>query len=365
MSSTYHGHFDCFSGAAGDMLLSSCLDASGNPIELAKHVSKCISMGMPELAGEFEIQTKRVWRGGMGSIAGLHVTVLSKYHHESAPVPKRKTDDDDDQLHHHHSHQHDHQHSSHQHSNVGDHDHSHDHAHDHNSHSHDHSSSSTTKGPLRNLREIKMLIENSSDEFIDPWVKTMAILTFTELAHAEATTHGAESIESVHFHEVGAIDSIVDTVGTLIALHYLNVKSFSCSRLPIGEGQVWTDHGILPVPAPATLRLLVDMPTCHGPLGVITGELVTPTGAALLRALTLKYPRGIDAKETSTTTASSSSSSSSSSATTTTTTTTAKNNYKGRPPNFTIRKIGIGAGTKDFEKHPNILRLLLGDDIVT
>jgi uncharacterized protein (DUF111 family) len=92
---------------------------------------------------------------------------------------------------------------------------------------------------------------------------------------------------------------------------------------------------------------------------------VTPTGAALLRALTLKYPRGIDAKETSTTTASSSSSSSSSSATTTTTTTTAKNNYKGRPPNFTIRKIGIGAGTKDFEKHPNILRLLLGDDIVT
>ena len=345
---TYHGHFDCFSGAAGDMLLSSCLDASENSTELAKHVSECISRGMPELAGEFEIQTKRVWRGGMGSIAGLHVTVLSKYNNEPAPVPKRKTDNDDDDHHHHHqhhhSHQHDHQYSSHQHD-VGDHDHSHDHAHDHNSHSHDHSSS-TTKGPLRNLREIKRLIEHSSDEFIDPWVKTIAILTFTELAHAEATTHGAESIESVHFHEVGAIDSIVDTVGTLIALHYLNVTSFSCSRLPIGEGTVWTDHGILPVPAPATLRLLVGMPTCPGPLGVVTGELVTPTGAALLRALTLKYPRGIDAKETSTTTPT-------------------KNNYKGRPPNFTIRKIGIGAGTKDFEKHPNILRLLLGDDIVT
>ena len=257
--------------------------------------------------------------------------------------PANDNDDHHDQQH--HSHQHDHQSSSHQHD-VGDHDHSHDHAHDHNSHSHDHSSSTSTKGPLRNLREIKKLIEHSSDEFIDPWVKTIAILTFTELAHAEATTHGAESIESVHFHEVGAIDSIVDTVGTLIALHYLNVTSFSCSRLPIGEGTVWTDHGILPVPAPATLRLLVGMPTCPGPLGVVTGELVTPTGAALLRALTLKYPRGIDAKETSTTTPT-------------------KNNYKGRPPNFTIRKIGIGAGTKDFEKHPNILRLLLGDDIVT
>jgi len=333
------------------MLLSSCLDASGNPDELEKHVTKCINSGIPELAGEFEIRTKKVWRGG-GSIAGLHVTVLSKYHNEPAPVPKRRTVDDgrtkeeDDTHHHHHHHSHEHEHvlkhSSHQH-NVCEYDTSHDHIHDHerSSHSHNHSNSSSstnTKGPLRNLGDIRTFLENASDKFIDPWVKTLAIATFTELAHAEATTHGADSIESVHFHEVGAIDSIVDTVGTLIALHYLNVKSFSVSRIPMGEGSVYTDHGILPVPAPATLRLLIGMPTCPGPLGVVTGELVTPTGAALLRTLTLKYPKGINTIKSSTT--------------------------QCRPPNFTIRKIGIGAGTKDFEKHPNILRLLLGDDVV-
>ena len=80
---------------------------------------------------------------------------------------------------------------------------------------------------------------------------------------AEAQTHGAASINDVHFHEVGAVDSIVDTVGTLIALEGLGVVSVSCSRLPLGEGSVWTDHGLLPVPAPATLRLLVDMPVCQ------------------------------------------------------------------------------------------------------
>ena len=106
-------------------------------------------------------------------------------------------------------------------------------------------SSSLSPGPLRNLKEIRTLLENSSSEYIHSWVKQKSIETFTELAHAEATTHGADSIDSVHFHEVGAIDSIVDTVGTLIALHYLNVRSFSCSRLPLGDGQVWTDHGIM------------------------------------------------------------------------------------------------------------------------
>ena len=108
----------------------------------------------------------------------------------------------------------------------------------------------------------------------------------------------------------------------------------------MGQGSVWTDHGILPVPAPATLRLLVGLPTCPGPMGVVTGELVTPTGAALLRALCLVGDEDANSE-------------------------TYRHKPTGRPPAFTIRKVGIGAGTKDFEKHPNILRLLLGDDIVT
>ena len=133
-----------------------------------------------------------------------------------------------------------------------------------------------------------------------------------------------------------------------MALYHLNVDlgdeathrrcSVSCSRLPLGEGTVWTDHGLLPVPAPATMRLMVGMPTCPGPRGV-TGELVTPTAAALLRVLT-----GAHLKEES------------------------EESYwrqkqvAGRPPNFTPRAVGIGAGSKDFEKHANILRLVLGDE---
>lgn len=438
---SYHAHFDCFSGAAGDMLLASCLDVSEKQEELLHHVRFCLEKGFPDLAGDFEISTKRVWRSKTGSIAGLHVTVDSKYNHAPAPVPKR-ADEDHQSLHsehthshehghgcdtdgspkgahehnhdHGHQHQHHHEHShdpndntdtdeskSHSHSHEQDHSHEHehshedkltgntpevqhgkdkqshnhshehshghshghshedtsagttpeakhikekasrDHSHDHNhGHSHGHSNDSaagedTEDGPLRNLPQIRSLLEASPDEYIKPWVRTMALRAFVALAEAEAATHGASSKDAVHFHEVGAIDSIVDTVGTLIALEALGVETVSCSRLPLGEGTCWTMHGLLPVPAPATLRLLVDMPTCPGPPGT-TGELVTPTGAALLRALTLLSGDG----------------------------STKTSPIMGRPPSFTLRAVGIGAGTKDFVKHPNIVRLMLGDTIV-
>jgi uncharacterized protein (DUF111 family) len=186
-----------------------------------------------------------------------------------------------------HEHDHEHSHKEHQEtdsntveedfdksntpSSRSEHDHSHKHAHVHanvpvkdHSHSHGHSHQSDgLKGPLRNLPEIQKMLEEAPEEYIAPWVHAMASSVFTELALAEAQTHGAESIDTVHFHEVGAVDSIVDTVGTLIALYSLGVTSVSCSRLPMGEGTVWTEHGLLPVPAPATLRLMVDMPTCQ------------------------------------------------------------------------------------------------------
>lgn len=176
-----------------------------------------------------------------------------------------------------------------------------------------------------------MLLE-ATEEHIPAWVKEKSIDAFTALAHAEASVHGASGIDAVHFHEVGAVDSIVDTVGTLLALHFLGATTFSCSPLPLGEGTVRTDHGLLPVPAPATLLLMVGMRTTPGPPG-LTGELVTPTAAALLKALTT--PKSSTSKVSST-----------------------------RPPRFTLRKVGVGAGTKDFVQHPNIVRLLLGNDLV-
>lgn len=337
----YHAHWDCFSGAAGDMMLSACLDASDNGTALLTHIQHCIEEGLPELKGEFSLEMKQVIKSDMGSIAANYVTVKSRYHHAPAPTPSDKLLAP---ISHFHSHQHSHSHS-HQHSHSQSHEddiHSHTHTHEHSvssnddkatneheshSHSHNHSSS----GPLRNLPQIRKMLLDASPTYIPTWVRDHAIDAFTELAKAEAMTHGASSVDTVHFHEVGAVDSIVDTVGSLLALNCLGVCTVSCSRLPLGEGTVWTDHGLLPVPAPATLRLLVDMPVCPGPPGV-TGELVTPTAAALLCVLTKRCNAG--------------------------------SKIPGRPPCMTIRKIGIGAATKDFPKHPNILRLIIGDTIV-
>ncbi|EED96330.1 hypothetical protein THAPSDRAFT_260852, partial [Thalassiosira pseudonana CCMP1335] len=272
-------HFDCFSGAAGDMMLASCLDAADS-----------LAYPLGGLALFPSHESTDVVGGGGASSPSPEVFLL--YHG-----------------------------------------HSHGHSHSHNSNS---------QSNLRNLPQIKEMLLSAPPTHIPPLVASLAIQSFTELAYAEMNTHGADSVESVHFHEVGAVDSIVDTVGTVLALYYLGVDlGISCSRLPLGEGSVWTDHGLLPVPAPATLRLMVGMPTCQGPKGV-TGELVTPTAAALLRVLT-----GISSAQENN---------------------SSKSHWQpkaviGRPPCFTPRAIGLGAGTKDFERHPNVLRLILGDDI--
>lgn len=317
-----HAHFDCFSGAAGDMMLAACLDAAGSDCDrLCDHIGQCLSEGIPVLAGEFRIRLSRVWRGP-GSLAAKYVKVESVYGHKAAPVPLRANNDaaaaaatttatDATHSHAHHSHSHA---SPPRHAQVGFEGH----------HEHEHSSSSS--GPLRSLPEIRSMLQNASDAWIPHWVKETAIQTFTQLALAEAAVHGAESEDHVHFHEVGAIDSIVDTVGTLLALYFLGVKSVSCGKLPLGEGHVKTDHGILPVPTPATLCLLIGMPTTKGPPKAV-GELVTPTGAALLQVLTRLHPVA----------------------------------PLGEPPSFTLRHVGVGAGTKDYRYHPNILRVMLGE----
>ena len=405
-----HAHFDCFSGAAGDMMLAACLDASDSlpyPLRLLrspttktdlddhiitnseKNSERLLSQlvidledGLPELKGEFGLSLERVWRG-MGRIAAKKVDVQSVYNHKAAPVPgsqkvldgesKEKGHHSHEHVHdnaHHHQHTHDdhtqidelkedpqnhtsHKHShghshSHEHSHNHGHSHGHSHGHEH-SHNHNHNASG---GNLRNLPQIKKMLQSAPSQHIPTHVASLAIEAFTALAYAEMHTHGANSIDEVHFHEVGAVDSIVDTVGTLLALYYLGVDlgndddktvAVTCSALPLGEGNVWTDHGLLPVPAPATLRLMIGMPTCPGPRGV-TGELVTPTAAALLRAFTGVSSHDDDKSSN-------------------------KSSYwksksvPGRPPPMIPRAVGIGAGSKDFERHPNVLRLILCDDI--
>ena len=170
---------------------------------------------------------------------------------------------------------------------------------------------------LRHYAGIDAMIAGSG--LAEP-VRERAMLIFRRLAEAEAHVHGV-AVEEVHFHEVGAVDSIVDIVGTAICLEYLDVEAVYASALPLGGGFVETAHGRLPVPAPATAELLKGL-AVHGDCG--PGERVTPTGAAIVAALAAG---------------------------------------SGAQPAMVMEKMGCGAGGKDFADCPNILRALLGKKI--
>jgi uncharacterized protein (TIGR00299 family) protein len=149
-------------------------------------------------------------------------------------------------------------------------------------------------------------------------VKANAERVFRSLGEAESTVHGVD-IEKVHFHEVGAVDSICDIVGVCLALDLLGIEQIYCSPINVGSGTVNTEHGVLPVPAPATARLLQDKPIyARGP----ALELTTPTGAAVVAALATNF---------------------------------------GAMPSMRVRAIGYGAGDRDFKEHANVVRVMIGE----
>ncbi len=180
-----------------------------------------------------------------------------------------------------------------------------DHAHDaHAGHHHHH----------RTMHDISALIQNSA---LSDRVKETSLSIFNCLADAEAKVHGVLRDE-VHFHEVGAVDSIVDIVGAAVGLAYFGIEALYASALPVGEGSINTQHGLLPVPAPATLELLRMSNASLRPTST-TAEQVTPTGAAILAALA-----------------------------------------KHQMPHMILQQVGIGAGKRDLD-WPNILRVLIGE----
>jgi len=168
----------------------------------------------------------------------------------------------------------------------------------------------------RNFSQIRALIENSP---LTDRVKSTSLKIFIKLAEAEARIHGC-SLEEVHFHEVGGVDAIVDIVGTALGLEYLAIEKIIASPIPLGKGFVTCSHGKLPVPVPATLGILKDLPV-YGT--TIPHELVTPTGAAIISA----SAQGFAAM-----------------------------------PNMIIRKTGYGAGQRDLADQPNLLRIILGSE---
>ena len=173
------------------------------------------------------------------------------------------------------------------------------------------------KQPHRKLGDIQTLVRDSA---LSAGVKEQTLRVFGRLAEAEGKLHNMPP-EQVHFHEVGAVDAILDIVGTCIGLELLDISQLTCSPVNVGSGCVQAAHGSLPVPAPASLELLKNIPIYSSG---VDGELVTPTGAALISSLSTGF---------------------------------------GPIPAMRVERIGYGAGAREIPGHPNLARLLLGESV--
>jgi uncharacterized protein (TIGR00299 family) protein len=269
-------YLDCFSGASGDMLIGALIDC-GLDFDLLRGELKKLGVE------GYELSLSRADRSG---ISASKFDVLLHSH-------------DHDHEHHHHEDHHEHHHEHHHH----EHHHEQQHHH-HQEHEHEH----------RSLSEIKRIIASSK---LADGIKERAQTIFQRIGEAESKIHNIP-IESVHFHEVGAIDSIVDIVGACIGLDALKIDRIISSPLHVGSGTFKCAHGTYPVPGPATAELLRGVPIYSAE---IEGELVTPTGAAIISTLASSY---------------------------------------GPMPMMRIERIGYGAGTRNYPKFPNVLRAVIG-----
>jgi pyridinium-3,5-bisthiocarboxylic acid mononucleotide nickel chelatase len=167
----------------------------------------------------------------------------------------------------------------------------------------------------RHLSDIRQIIEGSD---LSETVKQLSVKIFTRLAEAEARVHN-EPVDHVHFHEVGALDAIVDVVGAAICFDYLKIDRFFCSPLHVGSGMVQMAHGRFPIPPPAVAELVKGAPVYSSD---IKGELLTPTGAAIITTVCSEY---------------------------------------GPIPQMTTESTGYGAGTREYPDFPNVLRVMIGE----
>ncbi|CAN5539392.1 nickel pincer cofactor biosynthesis protein LarC [soil metagenome] len=167
----------------------------------------------------------------------------------------------------------------------------------------------------RHLHCIEKIINESR---LNEKIKNRAIQIFNKLAEAEAKIHGID-VQKVHFHEVGALDAIIDVIGACIGFELLEIEKFSCSRIHVGSGSVKMAHGKFPVPPPAVTELLLNIPIYSTE---IEGELITPTGAAIISTVCDEF---------------------------------------GQIPEMRVEKTAYGAGTRDYKDFPNVLRLMLGE----
>ena len=290
---------DCFSGISGDMTVGALCDLGIKPSTFEWELAKLD-------IGDFHMHFERAKRQEIEGVKfGIHAG--STHHHDQdEPV------DEHGQVHAHahaddHDHDHDHEHH-HEHDHGHVHDHDHDHAHDEHGHEHEHSHG-------RSYVEIRMLLENSD---LSDFVKKHALNIFHRIAVAEAKIHGAP-VESIGFHEVGALDSIADIVLACVGIEELAVEKIFVGPLADGHGWIDCAHGRFPIPAPATLEILRGIPVAQidEPF-----EFITPTGAAIVAEFATAF---------------------------------------GPMPRLTIDRIGYGLGTRELKSRPNVLRAVVGE----
>ncbi|MFB7638226.1 LarC family nickel insertion protein [Peribacillus butanolivorans] len=287
-------YFDCFSGISGDMVIGALIDAGADPFQMEEELKKL------NIAEEYTLSWEKVVKNGITS---------TKF---DVILPRKP-----ERLHEHiHSHEH-HHHHEHSHSNDHSYDHEQSHILDHNEHSHS-NSNSHEHHHHHDHRTYKQIVEIINEANFNASVKNMSLAIFKKIGEAEGHIHGLP-LEKVHFHEVGAVDSIIDIIGAAILINQLGVQSVLSSAIPTGSGHIHIDHGIYPVPAPATLEILKGVPIAASD---IRSELATPTGAAIAAVLAESFcPL----------------------------------------PTMTVESIGYGAGTKTFKNHPNVLRIIIGE----
>lgn len=279
-------YFDCFAGISGDMTLGALLDLGIDKDKFIEEISKINVEG-------FKIEFSRVEKNGINAfdvdviIDDFEVEHDHHHHHEHE---------------HHHGHEHDDRHHEHKHHDE------HDHHHGHHHHPHVH----------RNLFDVNKIIDDST---ISDSAKEMAKKIFMRVALAESKVHG-KTIDEVHFHEVGALDSIVDIIGTAICIDFLKPDKIYSSVVNDGYGFIMCQHGQIPVPVPATAEIFANSNVVSRQIDVEM-ELVTPTGAAIIAELPESY---------------------------------------GVCPTMKVVKTGYGAG-KRSSKIPNVLRVMLGEKV--
>jgi uncharacterized protein (TIGR00299 family) protein len=257
------GYLECFAGISGDMLMGALVDA-GAPLEMLQKTAASLGLGA-------ELRLSKVNRSGIQSTK-IDVLVEGQVHEPAAP--------------------------------TGPVEHVHDHHHHHHAHHHG-----------RSLPQIRTLLMSAD---LTQRARNLSLSAFTLLAQAEGRIHGVP-IEEVHFHEVGAVDAIVDIACSAAAADALDVDEWYCSSVNVGSGFVNCAHGRFPVPAPATAELLKNAPVYSAHVQM---ELVTPTGAALLRALDCCFES---------------------------------------TPVMRAHSIGYGAGTRNPERFPNVVRVSIGE----